>query len=118
MKKAIFPLSLLTMAGAILIGAASSPSTGKPGKSLFLDNKCQQCHSVESLGITRNGEAPPGKLPPDLSGVGLRRTPDWISKWLMKEEKNTEGKKHLKKWKGSEEDLATISNWLATLKSK
>ena len=39
----------------------------------------------------------------------------WFSKWLMKEEK-VEGRKHKKKFKGSPEELKTMSEWLTTLK--
>jgi len=110
-------MAIAAMSGA-MIGAASinNLATGSDGKSLFKENKCDKCHSVTSQGIDRCS-TPPGKLPPDLSGVGLKHNADWIKGWLMKEEE-LNGKKHLKKWAGSEGDLVVVSKWLAAQKTK
>jgi mono/diheme cytochrome c family protein len=111
---------LLGVTAVAFIGAANYEKTanGADGKSLFIDNKCNQCHTIQSQGIELVGKPPSGNVPPDLSGTGLKHKPDWFSGWLMKEEENTDGKMHLKKWKGSEEDLKTISKWLSSLKKK
>ena len=95
---------------------AARPFGSSTGKAIFEDNKCTKCHSIESQGLERSGSAPPGgKLPPDLSGVGLKHTAEWMQKWLLKEEEMN-GKKHMKKFAGSEEELKTLTDWLATLK--
>ena len=102
-----------------MIGATNRLDTSKSsdGKSLFLESKCQNCHSIKSQSIAKAGEPKPGeKAPPDLSNVGTKHNADWISKWLMKEEEMN-GKKHLKKFKGSDADLKTLATWLASLKS-
>jgi hypothetical protein len=89
---------------------------GESGKSIFIANKCLNCHSIESQGIARTGTPPSGsKQPPDLSAVGERHTAGWMQHWLMKEEEMN-GKKHIKKFGGSPDDLATLTNWLASLK--
>jgi cytochrome c2 len=116
MKKILLSVALSVLVGAT-IGAASFNNLARnsDGKSIFKHKKCDKCHTVESQDIERSGAKPPGKLPPDLSGVGLKHDADWIKAWLLKE-KEQNGKKHLKKWTGSDDDLDTISKWLADLK--
>jgi cytochrome c2 len=114
MKGLVFPLVLA--AGVLM--SATTTSNKDTGKSIFLDNKCNKCHSIETQGVERVGDAPPGgKLPPDLSGVGLKHDPEWMTKWLHKEVEQN-GKKHMKKFGGSDDELKTLTTWLATLKTK
>jgi cytochrome c2 len=118
MKRILAMMALAVIAGAT-IGAAniSNLADNSDGKSIFKDNKCDKCHTIESQGLERNGAPGPGKQPPDLSGVGLRHNADWIKGWLLKTEEQN-GKKHLKKWTGSDDDLATITKWLSLQKRK
>ncbi len=109
--------------------AAEVAKAGVPaGQKIFLDNKCTQCHAIDALKISKakadkdeeEEEASEGGKkvdPPDLSDAGKNKDHDaaWFSKWLMKEEK-VEGRKHKKKFKGSPEELKTVSEWLTTLK--
>ncbi len=116
MKKVITS-AMVVLAAGMFIGAANLHDVANSdGKTLFKDAKCDKCHSIESQGIERTS-TPPGKLPPDLSGVGLKHNADWIKSWLLKEEE-LNGKKHLKKYTGSEADLTTLAKWLASLKKK
>ena len=116
-------LKLVLFAGllaGVSVGATNinQSAQGNDGKSIFVASKCQNCHSITSQGINRLAEPKAGeKVPSDLSSVGLRHKADWISKWLQKEEE-LEGKKHIKKFKGSDDDLETLSNWLGSLKAK
>lgn len=89
-------------------------------KELFIKYKCNKCHSIKALDIKPLESALKKKKEiRDLSGVGLKRTdPEWIKKWLRKEVKNEDGKKHKKKWKGTDEELDKVANWLVTLKTK
>lgn len=118
MKRLLAIMAIAAMSGA-MIGAASitTLTATSDGKSIFKTNKCDKCHTIESQSIALNGTPPPGKLPPDLSGVGLKHKAGWIKDWLLKEEE-LNGKKHLKKWTGSDDDLTTISTWLAAQKKK
>src|SRR5437762_40007 len=86
---------------AILAGAAAGDAAD--GKAIFLKNKCNACHSITSQGIARTGEFSGKNLPPDLSGVGLKHTADWMRGWLLKTQE-MDGKKHLKKWSGNPQD--------------
>ena len=57
------------------------------------------------------------KKAPDLSGGGLERKAAWMSKYLMKTEA-IKGEKHGRKFRGTEAELATLSAWLETQKTK
>lgn len=108
---------------AFLASNAGAADAVAPGQDIFIKNKCSQCHTITALKITKEEgaeeeEAVEGEEkvdPPDLSDVGKNRTAEWITKWEKKEEKN-KGRKHKKKWKGTDEDLKTLADWLATLK--
>ncbi len=115
MKKILF-LGLVVTG---LFTGATLKSDGTSGKSIFLDNKCNKCHSIESQGIQHTSAPPDGAKypPPDLSDVGNRHTQDWMKQWLHKEVEQ-HGKKHMKKFEGSDDDLNTLTKWLAGLKKK
>lgn len=108
---------LLVLALVVFASFAESEET-KPspdlGKKIFIDNKCNTCHSVKALGIQKTSSS---TTPPDLSGVGSKHTEDWIVKFLNKQETMND-KKHPKLWTGKPEDLKTLAQWLATLKTK
>ena len=126
-------LSVLFAVGAFFVCLSFSKSSAAEaipaGQKIFLDNKCTQCHNISALKIAKakadkdekeEEEASEGGKkvdPPDLSDVGKDKDHDaaWFSKWLMKEEK-IEGRKHKKKFKGSPEELKTVTEWLTTLK--
>lgn len=101
---------------ASVMSVASAPSMAD-GKSLFLANKCTNCHSVTAAGIARTGTAPAAnaKTPPDLSTVGDHRTAAFIVKFLQKEE-SINGRKHLLKFKGTDAELSLVASWLVGLK--
>jgi mono/diheme cytochrome c family protein len=105
-------VALLVASIAIAIPArAEEPA----GQKLFLENKCNMCHSIESLGIERTSTSDKMKAM-DLSSVGDELDLDWAVKFIKKEVER-EGELHQKTFKGSDEDAKTIADWLATLKS-
>ncbi len=94
------------------------------GAKMFVKNRCTTCHSVKAVGIEKKaGEAEEGaaeaakakRKPPDLSGIGLDHDAAWFSKWLQKKE-TVEGRTHMKKFRGPDAELKTITTWLASLK--
>lgn len=125
----MWKLSTAAFAAALLLGGLTSLAGAEedpPGKKIYLKLKCQQCHTIEALNISKvegeeeeEEEAVEGEEkvdPPDLSGAGKERTAEWHAKWLKKEEKTKKGRKHKKKFKGTAEELTVLSAWLATLK--
>ncbi len=98
------------------------PDTTPAGQRVFVAQKCLMCHTVYSAGI---GEPPAedakeeeeeAEGPPDLSLAGTGRTAEWISLFLQKKEELNE-KKHMLKFKGSDEELKTLAHWILTLKA-
>jgi hypothetical protein len=82
-------------------------STGTNGKDLFVANKCNACHGVKSQGIAKDTR--------DLSTIGAKHDAAWITAFIKGVE-TLNGKKHAKKFTGSDADAATIGAWLAGLK--
>ena len=126
-------ISVASLACALLIGAAAAqdkapapaPTAAKDGKTLFLDNKCNTCHTIQAAGIEKRkasstdpaeAKEKSDKKAPDLSSVGLEHKADWIAKYLMKTEA-IKGEKHGRKFRGSEPELKTVSSWLETQKT-
>lgn len=82
------------------------------GKKIFVDNKCQMCHTVQSAGIeSKKSDAS------DLSAVGKDKTTEFLTKYLKKEAKLND-KDHKSSFKGSDEDLKVLVDWLLTLKGE
>lgn len=114
-------LIISTLFGILIGGMFIVNAWGLPedaGKTIFKASKCSTCHAVKSQSIVKgSGDGTEGKDAPDLSGVGTKHTAAWMTKYLLKKE-TIDDKKHLKKFKGTDDELETLSNWLATLKSK
>jgi hypothetical protein len=100
------------------------------GKDIFLKYKCNKCHTIKAQNIEpilkeekgeeeeEEKEEKGKKKITDFSGIGLKRNAEWIKGFLLKKEKNEEGKKHKPKWKGTNDELKTVSEWLAQQKTK
>jgi len=98
--------SFAVVTGASLLAGEASAAT-LDGKQIFLDQKCNMCHSVSSAGIT-----PTSKIKaPDLAGLASKEDPAFLTKFLKKAaDKN--GKKHIKPFTGTDEELAAVVAWL------
>jgi cbb3-type cytochrome oxidase cytochrome c subunit len=107
MKRSIFLGFILVSLFMVRLAAAEDPA----GKTLFLANKCNTCHSLQADGIEAKVKSTAKVPPPDLSTIGDVKTADWIVKYLKKEEA-LNNKKHAKAWTGKDEDLMTIAKWL------
>jgi cytochrome c551/c552 len=97
---------VLGLATFVAFGATAQAATD--GKEIFLGQKCNMCHAVSSAGIT-----PTGKIKaPDLTGLAAKEDAAWLGKFLKKEAADKKGKKHIKPFTGSAEDLTTLVDWL------
>jgi hypothetical protein len=120
-KRTLFSMGL----GIAFMGASAAPAKAEDaaGLKIFKQAKCTQCHSIDSLKISKvksdedeealtdeNGK----KIePPDLSAVGKDHDAAWFAKW-MKKEVEVDGHKHKKKFKGSEDDLKVLTEWIVS----
>ena len=121
-------IALAIFIGVAVTAASSWAEEGKgaKGKELFLQYKCNSCHTVKAQAIEKKGaeeaqaetkEAADTKhKPPDLSGAGVDRDAAWLSKWLLKQQA-VEGRYHKKKFRGTDAELKTVTGWLETLKT-
>ena len=101
--------------GLVVAGLqAEEEDTTAAGEKLFGKYKCATCHSVEAAGIERKGDEDEDEEGPDLSGAGLEHEAEWMAKYLLKKEKLND-EKHEKKFRGKEEELETLTAWLATM---
>ena len=96
----------------ILTPLVNAEEAEPAGKKVFMDQKCNVCHSIESMSITKKTAS---SKAPDLSNIGSTQSAEWIAKFLLREEK-LNNKQHSKPWTGKKEDLTTLSTWLASLK--
>ena len=136
---------VVVLAAGLLVAAAwgvvsaedAAPAKEAPGKTIYLKYTCNSCHtvaaqSIEKKASTSEGEASATKeaaaskeageessaskkKAPDLSAVGTERNTEWIVKYLQKLEAIKE-KKHMKKFKGTSEELTQLAAWLVEQK--
>lgn len=86
---------------------------GPEGKKIFVDKKCVMCHSIEAEGI----EATKKSGAVDLSTIDSSDDADFMAKYLMKEEKINDAA-HKTKFKGTDEELKALVDFLLTLKAE
>ena len=82
------------------------------GKQIFIDSKCNNCHTVTSNEITSKKDDAT-----DLSNVGSSGDAQLIKSYLLKEVKIND-KDHKIKFNGSDAELNTLSAWLTSLKTE
>lgn len=106
--------SAITMAFALAFGVTvSSTVDAADGKAIFLGQKCNLCHTIDSQGIAKTSDKIKA---PDLSNAsGLVESADWLKSFLKKEVKKDD-KNHLREFKGTAEELDAVVQWLVTLK--
>ena len=97
-----------------VVAAFSTAAFAADGKAIFLAQTCNQCHSIDSQGVAKTSDKIKA---PDLSNAAkLAESADWLKKFLKKEVDHN-GKKHLREFKGTDEELDTVAKWLASLKT-
>ena len=137
MKRFVVGLGAGLLLSAMAPGAALADATKAPdGKPVFVKYRCGACHTIESQGIVKKkvaeaketpaketpakeaAEAKPAvRKPPDLSDVGSERNAAWITAFMKKQEA-IDGRKHMKLFRGTDAELATLAAWLETMKAE
>ena len=98
---------------ALPLRASAEP----PGQKVFLDYKCNKCHTVASAKIEATKKPKDGeKAAPDLSDVGTKQKREWIDAYIHKKE-TLDGKKHKVLFRGDDAELKSLLDWLTSLKS-
>ena len=113
MRNTLFFVLFISAIVALYAFAFSfSQDQGPDGKQIFLDNKCNSCHTVASQDITSKKDDAV-----DLSNAGTVGDAQLMKSYLLKEAQIND-KDHKMKFKGSDDELNTLVNWLLTLKTE
>ena len=112
-QKLTLTVCLAMLLGLVLVTAPLA-AEGSDGKAVFEAQKCNLCHSVPAAGIEATTKSDKLKGP-DL--VDLDADAQWVAKYLKKEVEK-DGKSHTKPFKGSDEELKALVDWLLEQKSK
>ncbi|HET9250532.1 MAG TPA: c-type cytochrome [Candidatus Eisenbacteria bacterium] len=136
MKRIVVVLAaaLLVAAWGVASAEDAAPAKEAPGKALYLKYSCNSCHTMAAQKIEKKAAASEGeakeaaatkeageetsstkKKAPDLSAVGTVHKADFIVKYMQKLEAIKE-KKHMKKFKGTDEELTQLAAWLVEQK--
>lgn len=95
--------------------APPPPPLADDGEEAFRQN-CAECHGVRVAEIPAT-TTDKSKKGPDLTGIGEKYQPEWIKKYV-KTEADRDGKSHKKKFKGSDEELQVLVDWLLEQKAE
>jgi len=107
-----FVLFISAIVALFAIAFSFAQDQGIDGKKIFVEAKCTSCHTVTSMEITSTkNEAI------DLSNVGALKDAQLMKSYLLKEAKIND-KEHKMKFKGTDEELNGLVNWLLTLKTE
>ena len=115
----MLPLLLVavTLAGPVYAGlAAADGGAATDGKAIFLAEKCETCHSVQPAGIEAKVKSEKMKGPDLDAGVGEFDHAALVA--FLRGKGELEGKQHKKPFKGTDEELATLIDWLGDQKAK
>jgi cytochrome c551/c552 len=84
---------------------------GKDGKTIFEESKCTACHGIETQGVEAKKKSDKN---PDLSKITEGHDIEFWTKYMKKDE-SLNNKKHPIPFRGSDEDLNTMMEWLMSL---
>lgn len=113
--KNLLALTILLLAVAFAGSLAAEEEPALDGKTLFTDtHKCNMCHGVPAAEIvakTKNEKMKGGDLGGKIE-TGLEELAAYVRK-----EAELDGKTHKKPFKGTDEELQAIVDWLASLEA-
>lgn len=110
MFKTILSVGIVAFLFAAFINLSQAEEAAT-GAQLFEDGKCQLCHSVEAAGIEAKKKS---DKYPDLSHMSGDYDAELLTAYLNKKE-TINDKKHPMPFRGSDEEMATLVNWLLEL---
>ncbi len=102
---------------ALALFPATSVASDNDAETLFTEtHKCNMCHSVKAEGIEAKTTSEKMKGG-DLSGFETKKPFSEIAAYVRKEGE-LDGKSHKKPFKGTDEELQTILDWLGSLEAQ
>lgn len=104
-------MALVTLLGAF--GPALAENGDAEAVQLMHEFKCTTCHSVAAAGLKAKTKSEK-LIGPDLSGYESDMSLMEMAAYLRKQ-KEKDGKEHKSPYKGTDEQLQTMLDWLANL---
>ncbi|HMB54152.1 MAG TPA: c-type cytochrome [Thermoanaerobaculia bacterium] len=114
----VLPLVLvaLTVSGPVYAGLAAADSGGSmDGKAIFLAEKCNTCHGVAAAGIEAKVKSEKMRGPDLDETLGEHDRGELVA--FVRGEAEMDGKEHKKPFKGSDEELQVLVDWLLEQKA-
>jgi len=115
--KRLYVLAGLAVLGLVALTATAGEQEMPAGHKLFLEMKCNMCHGVSTVDIEAKTKSEKMKGP-ELVGLGE----DWDAKdlagYMKKEVPDQDGNQHKKDFKGSDEELQALVDWLLEQKAE
>ncbi len=102
---------ILTIGALVALPAGAEEADGK---AVFEAQKCNMCHSVSSAGIEAKSEK---MFKGDLVNLADKYDAKWLVQYLKKEVQ-LDGEDHNKEFKGSDEELQALVDWLLEQKAE
>ncbi len=98
-----------SLVSLVLVPAFLAPTLvfAADGKAIFLEKKCNKCHTVSSASIEKTSKL----KGPDLTTEAIKGDAKVLKGYLKKQEV-INGKKHGTAFTGSDEDLDTVIAWV------
>ena len=113
---AIAALGLAVLALAAVSATAEEEMAPSPGHAAFETLKCNMCHSVSTAGIESKTKSEK-MFGGDLVGLGEEWDAAKLATYLN-QELEVDGEKHKKEFKGSDEELQALVDWLLEQKAE
>lgn len=110
----------VTLAFLLTIGVLSfalvqfAQAEGKDGKTIFEEAKCTACHGIQSQGVEAKKKSDKN---PDLSKITAGKDIEFWAKYMKKDE-SLNNKKHPIPFKGSDDDLKVMMEWLMAISAE
>jgi cytochrome c2 len=108
----LFILFISTIVALFAFAFSFSQDQDVNGKQIFMDSKCNNCHTVISMEITSKKDNAT-----DLSNASSVGDAELMKSYLLKASKIND-KNHKLKFKGTDEELNELVNWLLSLKTE
>ena len=109
-------IGITFLAIAFLCAPLAAEEATTEGQELFMASKCNLCHAVSTVEIEAKTTSDK-MLGPDLVNLEQRHEDfAWLAQYV-KQDAEMEGVKHKKGFKGTDEELQAILEWLAEQKT-
>lgn len=115
----LYVIAGLAVLGMVAMTAAAGAEEMPTGHTVYLEMKCNMCHAVSSAGIEAKTKSEKMKGPDLVNLAGHESLADAgaLAKYI-KQETELNGAEHKKGFKGTDEELQALVDWLLEQKAE